>query len=214
MVAAVAWLHFNCKRELLVFHKYPVRHLGFSAEGELKTRRNKNGREAQDRCLRESSRLCPEAQILSLTWVSFRIAPPQPQYSSHALFPFVQRQALNWCFILCLFSLLGTGRILCCTPKKQNRTESWGSACGYSGSQQVRVRRGDTGSDPTALGVPRALSSHFPSVPSLAPAGPRQMSTDEAAVPNPGTTAGSGWSSTEESSTWLLPWLSVAEEHK
>lgn len=96
MLAAAAYLHFHCKRGLLVFHKYPVRHLGFSAEGELKTRRNKNGREARVRCLQESSRLCPEAQILSLTWAYFRIA--SHKYSPHAFFPFVPKAGFELVF--------------------------------------------------------------------------------------------------------------------
>lgn len=137
MLAAAAWLHFNCKRGLLVFHKYPVRHLGFSAEGELKTRRNKNGREARDRCLQEKPR------ILSLTWAYFRIAPP-PQYSSHAFFPFVPKAAFELVFYFVpLFSAgrredssaaLAKSR----TERRALSPRSWGSACGDSGSEQVR----------------------------------------------------------------------------
>lgn len=45
-------------------------------------------------------------QILSLT-----SELPPPNILPTRSFPLYQRQALNWCFILCLFSLLGTGRI-------------------------------------------------------------------------------------------------------
>lgn len=129
VVAAAAWLHFHCKRGLLVFHKYPLRHLGFSAERQLKTRTNTDGREARDRCFQQSSRLCPEAQILSLTRLCFRIAPPQ--YSSHAFFPFVPKAG----FELVFCSLLGTGRIpeLHSQKAEQNGAvsrRSWGSASG------------------------------------------------------------------------------------
>lgn len=182
VVAAAAWLHFHCKRGLLVFHKYPLRHLGFSAERQLKTRTNTDGREARDRCFQQGSRLCPEAQILSLTRLCFRIAPPNilPTRS----FPLYQRQALNWCFVLCW----AQGGFLSCTPKKQSRMELSPEG---AGAVPVGTRAG-----PGVMGgyregphCPRGTSGFvlpFSLLPVLAPAQPVQ--SDE-----------QGWSCSAES---------------
>lgn len=161
MVAAAAWHHFNCKRGLLVFHNYSVRRLGFSAEGELKTERDKNGREARDRCLQESSRLCPEAQIVSLTRAYFRIAPP-------IIFPRV--------LSLCTKGRLCTGVLFCvsflCWAQGRGSAASEAAGNGELCPGGAGAKQG-TGRDPIALGDPR-LCSPFP-FPPLAPVEPCQI---------------------------------------